>query len=83
MSIKNILSYKPLTRFTGKEIIDWAKFQVNNNTSHVKQGKRILRLYEDTLKPECEYFVFSNYETAGCGDIRHEPIVIKAVPHKN
>lgn len=80
--MKNILSYQPLTRFTGKEILDWAKFQIENNTSHVKQGKRILRLYENTLQLDRQYFVFSTFETAGCGDMRHEPLVIKAVPKK-
>lgn len=81
--MKNILSYQPLTRFTGQEILDWAKFQVENNTSHEKQGKRILRLYENTLQPDRQYFVFSNYETAGCGDFVHQPLVIKAVPVKD
>ena len=76
--MKNILSYQPLTRFTGKEILDWAKYHVENNTSHAKQGKRILRLYEKTLNPTRMYYVLSNYETAGCGDFRHEPIVLRA-----
>ena len=41
--MRNILSYQPGTKFSGQEIIDWAKFHVKNATSHAKQGKRILR----------------------------------------
>lgn len=77
--MRNILSYQPGTKFSGQEIIDWAKFHVKNATSHAKQGKRILRLYEQTLNPAREYYVLSNYETAGCGDFRHEPIVLRTL----
>lgn len=35
--MKNILSYKNPC-FSGQEILDWANYQVNNKTSHYKQG---------------------------------------------
>lgn len=76
--MKNILSYQNGSVFTGKEIIDWANFQVDNKTSKSKYGARILKYYKDTLKYTREYHVFSRYETAGCNDIRTMPLVIKA-----
>lgn len=76
--MKNILSYQNGAVFTGKEIIDWANYQVDNKTSKSKYGSRILRYYKDTLQSTREYHVFSRYETAGCGDIRTMPLVIKA-----
>ncbi len=75
--MKNILSYQPGTIFSGKEILDWAYFQVNNATSHQKQGKRIIRLYADTLQSDRNYYVCSSYETFGCGNWRNEPLIIK------
>ena len=75
--MRNILSYQSNTAFTGKEILAWAAFQVNNQTSHIKQGQKILKLYSETLNPSRYYYVRSSYETAGCGDIRHEPLIIK------
>lgn len=76
--MKNILSYQSGAVFTGKEIIDWANFQVDNKTSKSKYGARILKYYKATLKSTREYHVFSKYETAGCNDIRTMPLVIKA-----
>lgn len=75
--MKNILSYQNSAVFTGKEIIDWANFQVDNKTSKSKYGARILKYYKDTLKSTREYHVFSRHETAGCNDIRTIPLVIK------
>ena len=76
--MKNILSYQNGTIFTGKEIIDWANYQVNNKTSKSKYGLRILKYYKDTLKPDRKYRVFTRYETAGCNDIRVMSLVIRA-----
>lgn len=73
--MKNILSFKPGTKFLGKEILDWARYQVENKTSHWKQGVKILSMYGNTLKPDRKYYVSSSYETFGCGDFRHTPIV--------
>ena len=76
--MKNILSYQNGTIFTGKEIIDWSNFQVDNKTSKSKYGFRIVKYYKDTLKPTRKYRVFTRYETAGCNDIRVMPLVTKA-----
>lgn len=76
--MKNILSYQNGTMFTGKEIIDWANYQVNNKTSKSKYGLRILKYYKDTLKFDRKYRVFTRHETAGCNDTRAMPLVTKA-----
>ena len=76
--MRNILSFKPGTKFSGKDILNWANFQVEHQTSHFKQGQRILK-YFGNIKPERMYLVKTQYETYGCGDIRHEPIIIKVI----
>lgn len=76
--MKNILSFKPGTKISGQEILDWANFQVEHQTSHFKQGCRILK-YFGNLRHERMYLVKTQYETAGCGDIRHEPVVIRVI----
>ena len=43
--MKNILSYKYGTVFTGAEILEWAQYQVDNYTSHHQQGNTILNRY--------------------------------------
>ncbi len=75
--MKNILSYQNGSVFTGKEIIDWANYQVGNKTSKSKYGARILKYYKDTLKSARKYYVFSRYETAGCNDTRTMPLVVR------
>lgn len=76
--MKNILSFKPGTKISGQEILDWANFQVINKTSHFKQGFRILK-YFGNLRPERMYLIKTQFETFGRGDIRHKPMVIKAI----
>lgn len=39
--MKNIFSYKEGSRFSGKEINDFCKDQIENNKSHAKEAKRI------------------------------------------
>lgn len=65
--MKNILSYKNPC-FSGQEILDWANYQVNNKTSHYKQGLRVLNLFGN-IKPDRKYYILSNYRTWGsyCG----------------
>ena len=75
--MKNILSYKPGTHFSGKEILDWAKYQIENKTSHYAQGKRVMRLYGKTLNPNRSYVIHSSYESWGCGNWVHKPLVMK------
>lgn len=59
--MKNILSYKNPC-FSDQEILDWANYQVNNKTSHYKQGLRVLNLFGN-IKPDRKYYIFSNYRT--------------------
>lgn len=76
--MKNILSYEPGTLFSGKEIIEWAKYQIENRTSHYSQGNRVIRLYGATLNPVRMYEIKSSYESWGCGNLVHKPLVTRA-----
>ena len=75
--MKNILSYQPGTVFSGQEILDWANYQIKNKTSHYKQGLRVLRLYRKTLNPARNYVVKTTYESWGCGNAIHKPLVVR------
>jgi hypothetical protein len=75
--LKNILSYKFGTLFTGAEILAWARYQINNKTSHFKHGKRILKLYSKTLKDDRQYIVFPSYGSCGCSDWIYKPLVVR------
>lgn len=76
MYMKNILSYIPGTQFSGKEILDWAKYQVENKTSHEKYGEVILRRFGN-IKPEKMYKVETNHRGTGCGEIKNKPRIWK------
>ena len=43
--MRNIFSYKLDSIFTGKEIMDYCKYQIQNNGSHAKEAKRIYLHY--------------------------------------
>ena len=43
--MKNILSYKNGSIFTGKEINDWCKDQIKNLRGNIKEAKRIYLHY--------------------------------------
>ncbi len=51
--MRNILSYPAQTKFTGQEIIDWCKFQMDSNGSHVKEARRLYSHYH--IVPEAIY----------------------------
>lgn len=72
--MRNILSYLPGTQFTGSEIIQWAKFQVANKTSHMRQGAHILHRFGN-VKPERLYTVATSYQGTGCGEVSKKPLV--------
>jgi len=74
--MRNILSYQPGTEFTGSEIIQWAKFQVENKTSHMRQGAHILHRFGN-VKPERLYTVATSYQGTGCGEVSKKPLVQK------
>lgn len=76
--MKNILSYKQGTKFTGKEIIAWAKFQVENETSHKKQGIYILNHFSN-IDLSRLYYIQTSYQGTGCGEIINKPIIIRCL----
>ena len=76
--MRNILSYVPGTKFSGFEILQWAKFQINHKTSHRKQGIHIIRRLGN-IKPERYYTITTSYRGTGCGEISKKPLVQRAV----
>jgi hypothetical protein len=76
--MRNILSYEPGTKFSGKEILDWAKYQVENKTSHEKYGEVILRRFGN-IKPEKMYCVETHHPGTGRGEIIRKPLVMNVV----
>ena len=40
--VRNILSYSPYTKFKGKEIKEWIKFHIENQTEYTKEAKRMV-----------------------------------------
>lgn len=74
--MKNILSYIPGTQFSGKEILDWAKYQVANETSHKEYGEIIMEKFSN-IKPEKLYCIETNYRGTGCGEIKNKPRIWK------
>lgn len=73
--MRNILSYEIGTQFSGQEILNWAKYQVEAETSHKKYGEIILRRFS-TIKPDKMYIVQTNYRGTACGEVIHKPLVI-------
>ena len=53
--MKNILSYKPGTRFTGLEIKDWIYEQLDKHTSHERMARYMLRFAN--IKDDKQYFI--------------------------
>ena len=43
--MRNILSYTADATFTGKEILDWVHYQVENKTGHFRNARLILYYY--------------------------------------
>lgn len=76
--MRNILSYQPGTQFTGAEILSWAKFQVVNKTSHMRQGAHIVHRFSN-IKPDRAYCVQTSYEGTGCGERIAKPLVLRAI----
>lgn len=55
----NILSAMHDRTFSGKEILDWAKYQVENKTSKEKFGKQLLFYYEGKIKADRQYILYN------------------------
>ena len=42
VDMKNILSYASDTRFKGKEIKEWIKYHIENQTEYTKEAKKMI-----------------------------------------
>ena len=66
--MKNILSYKLGTSFSGKEIKDWIRYNIENNTSHFKIAFK-MRGYLETLDDDAVYVLYKdNYSSCASYD---------------
>lgn len=74
--MKNILSYKRGSLFSGKEILEWAYYQIKNNTSHKKQANMILK-YFPNISPNHYYLIQTRYEGTGTNEIKYRIRLIK------
>lgn len=61
--MKNILSYKLGTSFSGKEIKDWIRYNIENNTSRAKIAYK-MKGYLETLEDDVMYVLYKdNYSS--------------------
>ena len=61
--MKNILSYIPGTKFTGKEIKEWIKFHIENQTEYTKEAKKMVEYLN--ISDDAEYWVCrGNYQAS-------------------
>ena len=77
-TMRNILSYEPRAKFSGQEILDWAKYQIENGTSHAKYGEVILRRFGN-LKPEKMYHIETNHRGTASGEIVKKPRILNVI----
>lgn len=73
--MKNILSYQNAI-FSGKEILDWANYQIDNHTSHYSQGLRILDYFSE-IKSDENYIIQTSYETFSVNEIRKQIRILR------
>ena len=76
--MKNILSYKKWTPISGKEIKEWIRYNLENETSHSKTAKKMekyLNIDDNTM-----YFLNLTTPTSGCGEVRDTPMVTRCNP---
>lgn len=61
--MKNILSYFSESRFKGKEIKEWIKFHVENQTEYTKEAKKMVGYLN--ISDDAEYKVHKgNYQAS-------------------
>lgn len=53
--MKNILSYKPGTKFKGKQIKDWIKYHTENQTSHSLVARNMVKYLN--IKDDKDYTI--------------------------
>ena len=73
--MKNILSYHNNV-ISGAEILDWAKAFKESDIIRSKYARYILRNYGN-VNLSRKYRVYTQYESTGCGNIKHLPYIVK------
>lgn len=73
--MKNILSYHN-NSVSGKEIMIWAKAFKESDRTRRKYARYILRNYSN-INLSRKYRVYTQYESTGCGNIKHLPYIVK------
>lgn len=73
--MKNILSYHN-NSVSGKEIMIWAKGFKESDRTRRKYARYILRNYSN-INLSRKYRVYTQYESTGCGNIKHLPYIVK------
>ena len=73
--MKNILSYYN-NSVSGKEIMVWAEAFKESDTTRSRYARYILRRYNNLI-PERQYYVYTQYESTGCMDIKHLPYIVR------
>lgn len=73
----NILSYQTKV-FTGREILAWAHYQVDNQTalSRLRQAKRILSRFGN-INPDRKYVVIPSYGIFGRGRGNKKVVIMR------
>lgn len=60
--MKNILSYNPGAKFKGKEIKDWIKFHIENQTEYTKEANKMIKYLN--ISDNVEYQINRGYYQA-------------------
>ena len=76
VDMTNILSYHN-NSVSGEEILAWAKAFRESDITRSRYARHILRRYSNII-PNRRYRVYTQYESTGCGDIKHLPYIVKA-----
>ena len=74
--MKNILSYHN-NSISGKEIIAWAEAFKKSDITRSRYARYILRRYNNLIS-ERQYYVYTQYESTGCANIKHLPYIVRA-----
>lgn len=67
--MRNILSYKYNSRFTGAEIREWIEYHINNKTEYYKIAYS-MRRYLKTIQDDREYCISLRPSGTGCGEVK-------------
>lgn len=70
--MRNILSYQPGSKFSGKEINEFCEDQMKNHGSHYKEAKHLYMhyIFKDSRMYELVHIPFRMYEPERVGFLR-------------